>query len=58
MFFSLTAICNSQGVSLNPSMRIATGTSKIKEIIVITEKRLMVSIASCFNINILVDFDY
>lgn len=45
--FSLTAIRNCEGVSLNPSMRIATGTNKMKEIMVITEKRLMLSKASC-----------
>lgn len=45
----LTASCNCEGVNLNPSMRIATGTNKTKEIMVIIEKRLMLSKASCFN---------
>jgi len=56
--FPLTATCKCEGVTLNPSMRIAKGTSKIKEIMVIIEKRLMLSKASCFNIQTLIDFDY
>lgn len=49
MFSSLTARCSCEGVNLKPSMRIATGTNKTREIMVIIEKRLMLSKASCFN---------
>lgn len=43
----LTANCRYSGVSLKPSMKNAKGTKKIKEMIVITEKRLILSRASC-----------
>jgi hypothetical protein len=39
----LTADCRYDGVNLKPSMKIAAGTSRIKEMMVMTEKRLTLS---------------
>lgn len=44
----LTADCRYEGVKFMPSMKIDTGANKIKDIIVIIEKRVMLSNESCW----------
>lgn len=44
---TLTADCRYVGVNLTPSMNMATGANKMKDMTVIIEKRVMLSIDSC-----------
>lgn len=47
----LTADCKYEGVNLTPSMKIETGASNIKDMIVIIENKVMLSNDSCTQYN-------
>lgn len=50
MFLLFIVRCSCEGVNLKLLMRIVIGINKIKEIMVIIEKRLMLFKVFCFNI--------